>query len=106
MMRTTAAIADGEGAFSILDLFLGEPQEGEVLVRLRASGIRHTDFDSLRWGRPVVLGHEGAGAGVTRFRPGDRVALNWAIPCRGCASDGSGTRRNRGSDRLGRGRWT
>ena len=90
MTRTRAAVADGHGGFTIDDILVGDPVEGEVLVEIRAAGICHTDHASLSWGRPLVMGHEGAGvvravgAGVTRVAPGDRVVLNWCIPCRTC----------------------
>lgn len=90
MHRTMAAIADGRGAFSLEEIEVGDPGPGEVLVEIRACGICHTDHASLRWGRPLVMGHEGAGvvratgAGVATVRPGDRVVLNWAIPCGTC----------------------
>jgi S-(hydroxymethyl)glutathione dehydrogenase / alcohol dehydrogenase len=91
-MPTTAhaIISDGAGGFSDQTLELGDPGENEVLVEIRASGVCHTDFDSLRWARPLILGHEGAGiavacgAGVEHVRPGDAVLLNWAIPCGRC----------------------
>lgn len=90
MIHVRAAVGDGAGGFAIETIGLDPPQAGEVLVALRASGVCHTDWDSLRWGRPVILGHEGAGViqevgpGVTACRPGDRVLLNWAIPCGTC----------------------
>jgi S-(hydroxymethyl)glutathione dehydrogenase/alcohol dehydrogenase len=89
-MVIQAAIGHGNGTFTIEDVDLDEPQAGEVLISIRASGVCHTDWDSLRWGRRVILGHEGAGEvlrvgpGVSAFRPGDRVMLNWAIPCGSC----------------------
>lgn len=90
--RTRAAIADGHGSFTLEEIEVAPPQAGEVLVALRAAGICHTDHASLSWGRPLVMGHEGAGvvvetgAGVTTVQPGDRVVLNWAIPCGQCAA--------------------
>jgi len=57
---------------------------------MKAAGICHTDYDSLHWGRPIVMGHEGAGivvkAGedITTLAPGDSVILNWATPCGNC----------------------
>ena len=90
MIDVVAAVGDGQGGFSIETIGLDAPQRGEVLVAMRASGVCHTDWDSLRWGRRVVLGHEGAGEvvrvgeGVTAFGEGDRVMLNWAIPCGVC----------------------
>ena len=92
MHRARAAIADGEGRFTIEDIAVASPQAGEVLVEIRAAGICHTDHASLRWGRPLVMGHEGAGiiretgAGVAHVKVGDRVVLNWAIPCGTCAA--------------------
>jgi Zn-dependent alcohol dehydrogenase len=91
MHATRAAIADGIGSFTIEEIAVSSPLAGEVLVKMEAAGICHTDHASLRWNRPLVMGHEGAGTvletgpGVTRVRPGDRVVLNWAIPCGDCA---------------------
>lgn len=90
MTEAYAAVADGQGSFALETVQLDDPQEGEVLVRVRASGVCHTDWDSLGWGRPLILGHEGAGEvlragpGVTNCRAGQRVLLNWAIPCGVC----------------------
>lgn len=72
------------------ELQLGDPEAGEVLVQIKASGVCHTDFDSMSWKRTFVMGHEGAGvvlacgSGVRHVQPGDRVLLNWAIPCGDC----------------------
>jgi S-(hydroxymethyl)glutathione dehydrogenase / alcohol dehydrogenase len=85
-----AIISDGQGGYADAELELGDPGPGEVLVEIRASGVCHTDFDSLGWRRPLILGHEGAGVvaavgeGVDHVEPGDRVLLNWAIPCGQC----------------------
>ncbi len=90
MTPTRAALADGSGGFTIGTIAVGQPGPGEVLVEIRAAGLCHTDHASLRWNRPLVMGHEGAGvvrsvgAGVGTVRPGDRVVLNWAIPCGHC----------------------
>ena len=90
MTEVRAAVGQGDGSFRMESLKLDDPQAGEVLVRMRVSGVCHTDWDSLRWGRRVILGHEGAGhvaktgPGVTNWKPGDRVMLNWAIPCGHC----------------------
>ena len=88
--RTRAAIADGAGQFRIDDIDVGMPLDDEVLVEMRAAGICHTDHASLSWRRPLVMGHEGAGIvravgkGVTHVDAGDRVVLNWCIPCGEC----------------------
>jgi Zn-dependent alcohol dehydrogenase len=85
-----AAIADGKGSFIIDEIEVNEPKADEVLVKMKASGLCHTDYDSLRWGKNFVLGHEGsgtvvqAGEAVTGVLPGDSVILNWATPCGHC----------------------
>ena len=91
MSRTCrAVVADGHGSFTLETVTVNEPRADEVLVELRASGICHTDHASLRWVRPLVMGHEGAGTvravgdSIRHVQPGDRVLLNWAIPCRSC----------------------
>ncbi|RZD89971.1 dehydrogenase [Streptomyces albidoflavus] len=70
------------------------PPPGEVLVRLRASGVCHSDLHVLRgeWEAPapMILGHEGAGVvesvgeGVTTLKKGDHVVLSWTPSCRRC----------------------
>jgi len=65
---------------------------GEVLIRIEASGICGSDvMESYRIRKaPLVLGHEiggtveEVGAGVTRFRPGDRVFATHHVPCGTC----------------------
>lgn len=90
MTRSTAIITDGHGSFVHDEVEVGEPQRGEVLVAIKASGVCHTDFDSMSWGRACIMGHEGAGIvaacgpDVSGVREGDHVLLNWAIPCGEC----------------------
>src|SRR5919206_2218725 len=71
------------------------PREGEVLVRLAASGVCHSDHWAIHngnWGEPfpMLLGHEGAGVvestgpGVRGLAPGDPVLLAWGVPCGVC----------------------
>jgi len=70
---------------AIESLELEGPRDDEVLVRLVASGICHTDIDFLDGGQdpPVVLGHEGAGVvaevgrSITAVKPGDHVVLSY-----------------------------
>jgi aryl-alcohol dehydrogenase len=83
-MKIQAAIAWEAGApLSIEEVELDEPRADEILVRVEAVGVCHTD-DKARHAKlpvvfPVILGHEGsgtverAGADVTKVRPGDRV---------------------------------
>lgn len=90
MVQAQAAVTTGEGAFTIESIEVGQPQPDEVLVVVKAAGICHTDWDSLGWGKTLVLGHEGAGvveavgAEVEHVQPGDPVLLNWAISCGMC----------------------
>jgi S-(hydroxymethyl)glutathione dehydrogenase/alcohol dehydrogenase len=75
-------------------LELDPPHTGEVLVRLAACGVCHSDYHLIsgatRHPLPVVPGHEGAGIveavgeGVTHIRPGDHVILNWSPSCGHC----------------------
>jgi Zn-dependent alcohol dehydrogenase len=90
MLRSNAAIADGQGSFSIQQITIDEPQGDEVLVQIKAAGICHTDWDSQSWGKPLIMGHEGAGIivktgpHVSNLKVGDAVILNWAVPCYQC----------------------
>lgn len=90
MIESQAAIANGKGGFSIQTTLIAPPQGDEVLVQIKAAGVCHTDWDSQSWGKPLVMGHEGAGIvvqvgpQVRDLQVGDAVMLNWAIPCYEC----------------------
>jgi S-(hydroxymethyl)glutathione dehydrogenase/alcohol dehydrogenase len=91
MIQAKAAIADGQGKFSIQTIEVNdEPVRDEVLIQVKAAGICHTDWDSQSWCKPLIMGHEGAGIvvkvgpEVKNLQPGDKVILNWAIPCYQC----------------------
>ncbi|WP_341938269.1 Zn-dependent alcohol dehydrogenase [Marinimicrobium sp. C2-29] len=91
MIDCKALVSDGRGQFTLKTVQVGEPGPGEVRIKLKSSGICHTDWDSIQnWDRSFIVGHEGAGAveavgtGVTTCAVGDRVLLNWAIPCGAC----------------------
>jgi aryl-alcohol dehydrogenase len=87
-MKIVAAVSrDTDAAPRLEDVDLSPPRAGEVLVRIMATGICHTDLRVHKGGgvgtpRPVVLGHEGAGiveavgAGVVHVVPGDHVVLS------------------------------
>lgn len=85
-----SAIATGTGDFIIDQIQLSPPEDDEVLVKIKAAGLCHTDYDSLSWGKPIVMGHEGAGVieqigkKVEGLSIGDKVILNWATPCMTC----------------------
>lgn len=89
-IQSKSAIATGDGNFIIEHVTLASPKPDEVLVKMKAAGLCHTDFDSLSWGKPIVMGHEGAGivevvgSAITEFSKGDAVILNWATPCMTC----------------------
>jgi S-(hydroxymethyl)glutathione dehydrogenase/alcohol dehydrogenase len=89
-MKANAAIATGNGNFLLDQVEVGEPLPDEVLVRIKAASLCHTDYDSLSWGKPIIMGHEGSGLvekvgkGVQHLQPGDQVILNWATPCMQC----------------------
>ena len=95
-MRTRAALLPQTGArLEVVDVELAPPRAHEVLVRLHASGVCHSDQNAIDGTAatrcPAVLGHEGAGVveavgpGVTAVVPGDRVALSWLPACGACA---------------------
>jgi Zn-dependent alcohol dehydrogenase len=92
MMSITckAAISNGNGSFTIADIEVQDPQADEVLVKIMAAGLCHTDHDSLSWGKQLIIGHEGAGIvvktgkDITGLVPGDKVILNWAMHCGHC----------------------
>ncbi len=96
-MRTTAAVLHSPVApFEVEQIDLAEPGPGEVLVRLAACGMCHTDLSMRASHRPtpypVVLGHEGSGhvaglgAGVSGLEIGQPVVLSYAScgRCRPC----------------------
>ena len=95
-MRTKAAVLEEFGApLAIRELELAEPQAGEVLVRLVACGVCHTDMYTASGAdpsgyAPAVLGHEGAGVvealgeGVTSLKQGDHVVTLFSPQCGEC----------------------
>ncbi len=95
-MKVKAAIAWEAGQpLSIETVDLEGPQEGEVLVEIKATGVCHTDYYTLS-GKdpeglfPAILGHEGAGIvvevgpGVKSLKPGDHVIPLYIPECRQC----------------------
>ena len=95
-MRIRAAVLEEFGQpLSITEVDLADPREGEVLVRLEACGVCHTDMYTASGAdpsgyAPTVLGHEGAGVversgpGVSSVAPGDRVVTLFSPQCREC----------------------
>ncbi len=82
------------GRFGLEEIEVESPGPEEVLVRLEASGVCHSDLHVVETGwahpLPVLLGHEGAGiveevgANVEGLTPGERVVLGWRSPCGRC----------------------
>jgi S-(hydroxymethyl)glutathione dehydrogenase / alcohol dehydrogenase len=95
-MKTRAAVAwEANKPLSIEEVDLAGPKAGEVLVRIVATGVCHTDAFTLSGADPeglfpVILGHEGGGiveevgAGVTSVRPGDHVIPLYTPECGTC----------------------
>ena len=94
-MQTRAGIAWEIGKpWSVEDVELDKPHAGEVLVKLAASGLCHSDDHAITGdmptGLPLVGGHEGAGVveevgeGVTSVKPGDHVVLAFIPSCGHC----------------------
>jgi alcohol dehydrogenase len=103
-MKTRAAVLTRMGApapyagsrpLEILEVDLAPPGPGEVLLRVRAAGLCHSDLSVIDGNRPrplpMVLGHEGAGiveeigAGVTDLSVGDHVVTTFVPSCGHCS---------------------
>jgi alcohol dehydrogenase len=103
-MKTRAALLETSGLAApyatsrplrIVDIELDPPGHGEVLLRIRAAGLCHSDLSVISGDRPrplpMVLGHEAAaevvqcGPGVVDLVPGDRVVLVFMPSC-GCCN--------------------
>ena len=95
-MKIRAAVLERFGdPLEVQELDLAEPKAGEVLVRLVACGVCHTDLYTASGAdpsgyAPAVLGHEGAGVvervgeGVTSLVEGDHVVTLFSPQCREC----------------------
>src|SRR5256712_6461696 len=98
-----AMVFHGPGDLRAEELPVPRPETGELVLRIDAALTCGTDVKTLRRGHPVmipkvptVFGHEFAGtvtavgAGVTRFREGDRVVAANSAPCGACPSCAAG----------------
>jgi L-iditol 2-dehydrogenase len=88
-----AAVYRGEGAITVEEIPTPAIGGGEILIRVEACGICHTDIKKIEHNLlppPRVFGHEtagvvvAAGSNVTRFQRGDRVVAFHHIPCGNC----------------------
>jgi Zn-dependent alcohol dehydrogenase len=96
----SGVVLSGPGAVAVEEIRVEPPGPGEVLVRIEATGVCHSDLHVIEengWGHafPVLLGHEGAGTVVAvgegdvdvqlhHLVPGDRVVLGWKTACGTC----------------------
>ncbi|WP_194850907.1 NAD(P)-dependent alcohol dehydrogenase [Nonlabens antarcticus] len=102
-MKTKAAVVNKkEDKFEIQELTLAPIQSREILVKIKAVGLCHTDLSvkagNLPTNYPVVLGHEGSGVvekvgdSITAFKKGDHVVLSYGScgSCRPCLEGNRG----------------
>ncbi|MDD7939684.1 NDMA-dependent alcohol dehydrogenase [Actinomycetospora lutea] len=94
-MKTRAAVLTGyHQPFQIREIELDEPRAGEVLMRMSAAGLCHSDLHMVDGDNivrfPIIGGHEAAGVvervgpGVTRVQPGDHVVCSFTPSCGTC----------------------
>ncbi|MFF0744010.1 zinc-binding dehydrogenase [Streptomyces sp. NPDC004111] len=97
---STARPYSATAPVTVEELELGAPRAGEVLVRIAAASLCHSDLSVVNGDRvrplPMALGHEAVGVveetgpGVRRVSPGDHVALVFVPSCGGCADCAQG----------------
>ena len=94
-------VLEERSPLKVADIAVPEPHPGQLLLKVLACGVCHTELDEIE-GRtpppvlPVVPGHQVVGAvercgpGATRFSPGDRVGVAWIFSacgeCRACST--------------------
>ena len=94
-MRMKAAVMyEVKKPLVVEEVELDPPKTGEVLVKMVATGVCHSDLHvytgDLQRPLPVILGHEGAGIiaevgpGVDKFKVGDHVVLTYLPACGDC----------------------
>jgi propanol-preferring alcohol dehydrogenase len=88
VLKSVTGLPENSLPLELADLPIPLPQEHEILVKVSACGVCHTELDEIE-GRtppsklPIVLGHqviglvEKAGSGAGRFKTGDRVGIAW-----------------------------
>jgi L-iditol 2-dehydrogenase len=89
----SAAVYKGASVVEVESIPVPEIGRGEILIRVEACGICHTDLKKIEYNlleAPRIYGHETAGVvaavgdGVDRYSPGDRVVVFHHIPCAKC----------------------
>src|SRR3954470_11471046 len=98
ILRKLAQLKESDTPLELADIPVPAPAPGEILIRVAACGVCHTELDEIE-GRtapprlPVVLGHqvvghvEQLGDSATRFELGDRVGVGWIYSSSGEASE-------------------
>lgn len=93
-MKVKAAVMVGLGKIEVREVDLAKPKANEVLVKIAATAVCHSDLNTLEDPNsptPQVLGHEGSGVvvelgeNVKTCKVGDKVALSWVPYCGVCA---------------------
>ena len=94
MQMQAAIITEFNTPFQIETVDIAPPKAGEVLIKMKASGICHSDWHVMEghsyFPLPIICGHEGAGIveavgeGVTRVQPGDHATLSFRANCGSC----------------------
>jgi len=89
-----AIVVEEIDQFGLTEVDLDPPKAGEVLIKMKATGVCHSDLSIVNGTipnpLPVVLGHEGAGVvedvgeDVTNVTPGDHVAISFIPSCGTC----------------------
>ncbi|HTA43083.1 MAG TPA: alcohol dehydrogenase catalytic domain-containing protein [Bryobacteraceae bacterium] len=91
--KMRAAVYRGNSVVSVDEIATPEIGDGEILIRVEACGVCHTDLKKIEYNLlapPRIYGHETAGVvshvgrNVSKFRPGDRVIVFHHIPCGTC----------------------
>lgn len=96
-MADTGVVLSSPKQVALEEIRVGEPGPGEVLIRIEATGVCHSDVHVIEedgWGHtlPVLLGHEGAGTieavgdGVDDLAAGDLVVIGWKTACGECVA--------------------
>lgn len=94
MAAMKAVVVREAGSYAVEEVTVDPPKSGELKIRMKATGVCHTDL-SLIEGKlplplPCIVGHEGAGIveqvgeGVTRFAEGDHVVMSYIPACGQC----------------------
>ena len=98
VLKNIVSLDEVESPLELVDLSVPQPHRGEVLVRVAACGVCHTELDEIE-GRtapprlPVVLRHEVVGRveqlgdGIKRLKEGDRVGVGWIHSSNGAADE-------------------